>query len=66
MSDIQWKIGDLAQLKSGGPVMTVDALLGDGISCRWFAGAKLEKGNFSIATLQKPVEKKTITPRVIK
>ncbi len=45
----EFKVGDLVQLKSGGPIMTVrdtDALSGTGISCQWFAGAKLEQGRF--------------------
>ncbi len=31
-----FKIGDLVQLKSGGPVMTVTYLDGDKVHCRWF------------------------------
>ncbi len=53
----EFKVGDLVQLKSGGPIMTVqdtgvlldalsDALSGTGISCQWFAGTKLERGSF--------------------
>jgi uncharacterized protein YodC (DUF2158 family) len=46
-----FSVGDLVQLKSGGPVMTVQAIPdGMGISnfyrCQWFSGKKLENGAF--------------------
>jgi uncharacterized protein YodC (DUF2158 family) len=50
-------VGELVQLRSGGPVMTVEALdtghgdAEDSIRCFWFAGAKLHKAWFSPATL---------------
>lgn len=28
--------GEIVQLKSGGPKMTVEAVRGDSIACRWF------------------------------
>lgn len=55
----RFKAGDLVILKSGGPVMTV---LGEhrntrtetliGYYCQWFAGKKLEKGEFAEASLE--------------
>lgn len=51
--------GDLVQLKSGGPVMTVEKANHDyrGIwegsySCSWFAGAKDNHRSFSEAALE--------------
>lgn len=43
------KIGDIVQLKSGGPKMTVrepSSTPGGFIHCQWFAGSKLESGAF--------------------
>lgn len=45
---MSFKVGDIVQLKSGGPKMTVtdpDAY-GDKIDTTWFAGAKKETGRF--------------------
>lgn len=40
----QWKIGDVVQLKSGGPIMAVFAVgvysSGPGVLCTWFDGKK--------------------------
>ena len=37
MADNPYKAGDVVSLKSGGPRMTVDALLGNGaVICCWF------------------------------
>jgi uncharacterized protein YodC (DUF2158 family) len=54
ISNHKFNIGDLAQLKSGGPIMTVaelrtDMLRGDFIDykCTWFNGKKLETGYFA-------------------
>jgi len=57
-SDI--KQGDVVQLKSGGPRMTVQRLGdytmvgGPGAECVWFDGSKEQRKVFGIATLQKP------------
>ena len=43
----KFKEGDIVQLKSGGPPMTVCEVFGDGDhECKWFSGKKLERGNF--------------------
>ncbi len=39
--------GDVVQLKSGGPKMTVKAIDDDGdVYCQWFSGSKLQNGYF--------------------
>jgi uncharacterized protein YodC (DUF2158 family) len=55
-----YKTGEIVQLKSGGPKMTVAGTVGGRIACQWFAGSKLEQGVFQIDTLVKapPDEKK--------
>jgi uncharacterized protein YodC (DUF2158 family) len=53
------KPGDLVVLKSGGPVMTVDAVNTDifdddkvtGVLCAWFVGNKLERARFDPGAL---------------
>ncbi|MBG5959813.1 YodC family protein [Proteus mirabilis] len=43
----QFETGDLVKLKSGGPEMTVQGPIGsERIRCQWFAGKKLEHGDF--------------------
>jgi len=58
MSDIQK--GDVVQLKSGGPVMTVKELgdysesivgIKDGVRCVWFDGQKPQEKVFDLSTL---------------
>ena len=43
----QFKTGDLVQLKSGGPPMTVRELASEGVYlCMWFSGPTLKNGSF--------------------
>lgn len=56
----QFKDGDLVQLKSGGPTMTVTNTSTEGkgiVYTKWFAGSKLESGNFPAEALQAPPPK---------
>ncbi|WP_202909586.1 YodC family protein [Alkalilacustris brevis] len=46
------KPGDVVQLKSGGPAMTVSKVEGDICHCAWFIGSDLKHGMFSAATLE--------------
>jgi uncharacterized protein YodC (DUF2158 family) len=48
-----FKVGDIVELKSGGPKMTVTELFDEDDSLRtsWFAGAKMEKGIFPFDAL---------------
>jgi uncharacterized protein YodC (DUF2158 family) len=48
------KVGDIVQLKSGGPKMTVDDPVNrfnQKVVCHWFAGGKLNSGQFERETL---------------
>lgn len=48
------KKGDVVELKSGGPKMTVDfENNGAQWNCKWFDGAELKQGNFDITSLRK-------------
>jgi uncharacterized protein YodC (DUF2158 family) len=52
---LKFKIGDIVQLKSGGPEMTVQGVPGSTTSsyrCQWFAGKKLESGTFQEESLK--------------
>ncbi len=47
-SNQAFKTGDTVKLISGGPVMTVkNPRHFDWVLCQWFAGKKLEQGDFS-------------------
>ena len=57
----KFQVGEIVQLKSGGPRMTVEevgsaVLGGDTVHCRWFAGAKLQDGHFIPESLERPKE----------
>ncbi|MBJ9681534.1 MULTISPECIES: YodC family protein [Burkholderia] len=51
----KFKVGDIVQLKSGGPEMTVQVLPSETTTsyrCQWFAGKKLESGVFPGDSIQ--------------
>jgi len=50
----KFNVGDIVQLKSGGPKMTVDSVdvSGPGLWAAWFAGAKHERAHFNENTLE--------------
>jgi uncharacterized protein YodC (DUF2158 family) len=53
---VTYQIGDIVQLKSGGPKMTVkenSAMVGGDLLCQWFSGSKLNHGYFDPETLQR-------------
>jgi uncharacterized protein YodC (DUF2158 family) len=57
----KFKIGDIVQLKSGGPEMTVLSLPNQSFhryQCQWFAGKKLESGSFAEESLITPADAK--------
>jgi len=61
MADQTFKVGDLVQLKSGGPIMTVSEIYFHRPEtkywCQWFAASKLARGLFASAELQIPKKK---------
>lgn len=56
---MEFKVGDTVQLKSGGPIMTIDQIgrrMGADVEsawCQWFEKTKLEKGVFALTSLTK-------------
>jgi len=53
MSEQQLKAGDVVQLKSGGPRMTIRWIEDDKAYCDWFDKNKQEGSKFSIDQLEK-------------
>jgi uncharacterized protein YodC (DUF2158 family) len=52
----KFEVGETVKLKSGGPVMTVRfaaSATSGGYTCQWFAGKKLEQGQFAEESLVK-------------
>ena len=47
----QFNLGDIVQLKSGGPKMTVTKIMDKHIGTAWFAGSKKEDGVFPIESI---------------
>ena len=54
----KFKIGDIVQLKSGGPKMTVTKVLEEGVNTAWFAGSKKEAGTFPFEAVMAYQEEK--------
>jgi uncharacterized protein YodC (DUF2158 family) len=53
---MEFNVGDLVKLKSGGPLMTVSEVDGDEVTCVWFPQAdysELREADFADATLEK-------------
>jgi uncharacterized protein YodC (DUF2158 family) len=52
-----FEIGQVVQLRSGGPKMTVHSLVSDGdVVCQWFEGNEVHEENFPKDVLKKVVE----------
>lgn len=56
----KFKVGDIVQLLSGGPKMTVVSISDNkrSYTCKWFAGAKLDDGYFPEEALDAPKDPK--------
>jgi len=52
----QFQVGDVVQLKSGGPNMTVKRLMGIGVDCVWFDGQRLAQSAWFESDLLTKVE----------
>jgi uncharacterized protein YodC (DUF2158 family) len=44
--------GDIVKLKSGGPIMTVEKVRGDTVTCVWFDGKRAHDRKFLAAMLE--------------
>lgn len=49
-----WRVGDVVQLKSGGPAMTVTAVDGHHCACAWFAGTAFSETKLPAEALAVP------------
>ena len=49
--NVSFKPGDVVQLKSGGPIMTVKSVSGDDAACIWFEKTKEHRSVFPTALL---------------
>ena len=69
-------VGDIVRLKSGGPRMTVETVLepdiqdilnrenrGNTYHCQWFAGSKLQIGEFTEHSIEAAPNETTPKPR---
>ncbi len=53
----KFDVGDVVELKSGGPDMTIAEIMHDGyFRCQWFCENKLKEGMFSPNSLEKSIE----------
>jgi uncharacterized protein YodC (DUF2158 family) len=52
MVEIKFKKGDVVQLKSGGPWMTIEEVDQDDVSCAWFLNNELKRDEFEAETLE--------------
>jgi uncharacterized protein YodC (DUF2158 family) len=48
---MEFKPGDVVQLKSGGPPMTIQAINGDSATCVWFEKTKEHRSVFATVLL---------------
>lgn len=51
---MSFKVGDVVVLKSGGPDMTVAAVVGDEAKCVWFEKGKKCEETFPLVMLREP------------
>lgn len=59
MEDAKYEVGDVVLLKSGGMLMTVTAVGGQGVTCAWHTcGGYLRTGQFTPETIRKAKEEK--------
>jgi len=53
--EMEFIVGDVVQLRSGGTRMTVEHIDGDQVACTWFEGKTLERATFIAGALKKYV-----------
>jgi uncharacterized protein YodC (DUF2158 family) len=59
---MEFAIGDVVQLKSGGPRMTVEEIVDRCVTCSWF-DKEQKKGQFNPATLTRASDLKSVVVR---
>ena len=59
------KVGDIVQLRSGGPNMTVAFVTNEGLACSWFEGRRHHEKIFVGAALQRQPELPAGVPDII-
>lgn len=52
----RFEVGEIVQLKSGGPKMTIEGQADAMVSCTWFDGGKQVRSRFVAKTLKKSEE----------
>ena len=52
----QFQQGDVVELKSGGPKMTIHGVKGSKATCVWFVGKDKKQDVFEVGTLKKEVK----------
>ena len=53
MGNPKFKVGDVVQLKSGGPEMTIEGIGDEGwADCVWFSGLEAKRESFPLDALQ--------------
>ena len=55
------KIGDVVELKSGGPAMTVESIENNRVWCAWFINGETNRAVFASDMLQEPQEPPSVT-----
>jgi uncharacterized protein YodC (DUF2158 family) len=62
-----FKAGDLVRLRSGGPLMTVDEVLGDKVVAHWSTESEdLRSATFPISELTEPLTLPVVDPNIKK
>ena len=57
-----FEIGDVVTLKSGGPSMTIDGVMENGVRCIWFnGGGGVMTGTFSLGVLEVRKSEKNVS-----
>ena len=51
------KKGDLVELKSGGPEMTINQINDASVTCVWFDGTNRQEAVFDVAALERVADK---------
>jgi uncharacterized protein YodC (DUF2158 family) len=72
MANLEFNVGDVVRLKSGGPEMTIEGIgkhgLGavhDNAKCVWFEGKKRMEGVFELVTLSKVLGPKSHSSQAV-